>query len=158
MSRAFVKEPDETAPVEDLPERPVGNERNLVTPRGLGLIEAEITRLAAALSAAQQADDPMAVAVAGRDLRYWTARRASAETVPPVHGTATVRFGLTVTLENEQGAVRRYRIVGIDEADPAQGLLSYVSPLATALLGKQAGATARIGENEWEIAAIEPSV
>ena len=50
-----------------------------------------------------------------------------------------VRFGATVTVRAEHGEERRYRIVGVDEADAAHGLLAFVAPLARALLGKHAG-------------------
>jgi transcription elongation GreA/GreB family factor len=45
-----------------------------------------------------------------------------------------------VTIERDDGRTQNVRIVGQDEADPVKGLLSYVSPLARALLGKRVGA------------------
>jgi transcription elongation GreA/GreB family factor len=50
-----------------------------------------------------------------------------------------VQFGRTVDLERDDGRLQTFRIVGEDEADPASGSVSYVSPLAQALLGKQGG-------------------
>ena len=47
-----------------------------------------------------------------------------------------------------------YRIVGEDEADPALGTLSYVSPVAQALMGKQVGEVVEAGHSEAEIVAI----
>src|SRR5918998_1557831 len=139
MSRAFVKEADGADVFDDLPDRPISPHPNLVTPRGLALIEAEIARLRAALADAQATGERGAIAAASRDLRYWTARCASAELVPPAGDTDEVRFGLRVTIERDDGRTQSFRIVGQDEADPANGLLLYVSPLARALLGKHIG-------------------
>jgi transcription elongation GreA/GreB family factor len=155
MSRAFVKEADGADFVEALPDRPISPERNLVTAAGLALIEAELTRLRAVLAGAQAAGDATATAHARRDLRYWTARHASAEPVPPPDGEDEVRFGHRVTIERDDGRRQHYRIVGLDEADPAKGLISYASPLARALLGKRVGEVAKAGAGEAEIVAIE---
>lgn len=154
MSRAFVKEGD-GAEIADLPDRPISPHPNLVTRRGLVLIEAETARLRTALADARAAEDRAAMTAASRDLRYWTARRASAELVPPAGDAEIVRFGLRVTLKRDDGRTQSFRIVGQDEADPAQGLLSYVSPLARALLGKQLGDVVQAGPSEAEIVAID---
>lgn len=154
MSRAFVKEPDGLAAFEELPERLVSPHPNLVTAEGLAGIEAEVARLSRAYADAQAAGDRAALNVAARDLRYWTARRASAEVVPPHADASEVRFGARVTFAREDGRRQTYRIVGEDQADPAKGTLSYVSPLARALLGKSVGDTARMGAGEIEILAI----
>jgi transcription elongation GreA/GreB family factor len=66
-----------------------------------------------------------------------------------------VQFGSTVTIAREDGRRQTYRIVGEDEADPAKGSISYVSPLATLLVGKSVGDTIKLGGSEAEIAAIE---
>lgn len=155
MSRAFVKEPDGDDVFDDLPDRPVSPHPNLVTARGLALIEAEIERLRGALAKARTNADRAAIAAASRDLRYWAARRASAEIVTPVRGNGTVRFGHRVTIERDDGRRQVFRIVGEDEADPAAGLLSYVSPLAGALTGKRVGEVVPAGQGEAEILAID---
>ena len=134
MSRAFVKEDVETT--DALPDRPVSPHRNFVTPTGLARIEAELATVRARLSAATAAGERQAVSTFSRDVRYWTERRASAELLAPPHGDA-VRFGSTVTIERVDGRRQTFRIVGEDEADPTKGSLSYVAPLARALLGKQ---------------------
>src|SRR3712207_2267392 len=103
MSRAFVKEADGADVFDDLPDRPISPHPNLVTPRGLPLIEAEVARFRAALADAQATGERGAIAAASRDLRYWTARRASAELVPPAGDTAELRFGLRVTIAREIG-------------------------------------------------------
>jgi len=151
MSRAFVKEDDDA--VEELPERLISAAPNLVTTEGLAAIEAEVARLNAALAEAPP-DDRSARARIGHDLRYWTARRGSAQLVPPRADNETVRFGATVTIDRDDGRQQTFRIVGEDEADPKRGTLSHVSPLAQALLGKSVGDSVRVAGNDAEIAEI----
>jgi transcription elongation GreA/GreB family factor len=154
MSRAFVKE-DTTDTFEDLPERPVSEHPNYVTAEGLALIEAELARLAHEHAAAVAASDRGLLAKTARDLRYWSARRASAELIPPPEDFSEVRFGCRVRLGRDDGRQQTFRIVGEDEADPAKGTLSHVSPLARALLGKKVGDVVPAGRDEAEILAIE---
>ena len=66
----------------------------------------------------------------------------------------TVQFGNAVTIVRDNGRRQTFRIVGEDEADPANGSISHVSPLARALLGRQIGDTVQAGTTEAEIAAI----
>jgi transcription elongation GreA/GreB family factor len=159
MSVAFTREEDVEAAAADLPDRPVSPHPNLVTPRGLAQIEAALGEARAARAAAQAegdiAADRTAMARAARDLRYYAARRATAQLVVPAERPDVVAFGVTVTLERPDGRVQRWRIVGEDEADPAQGSVSHVSPLARALFGKAVGDTAATVGGEVEILAIE---
>jgi transcription elongation GreA/GreB family factor len=150
MSRAFVKDMDDAA--EELPERPISTAPNLVTAEGLAAIEAEITRLDEEM--ARAGDDRDARARIARDLRYWTARRASAHVTEPPSDHSIVRFGSTVTIDRDDGRTQTYRIVGEDQAEPAQGTLSHVSPLAQALMGKGVGDSVRVAGHESEITAI----
>jgi transcription elongation GreA/GreB family factor len=138
MSRAFVKENDR-GDEDALPERVVSPHANFVTARGLRLLEARIRELEAERVEARAADDAARVAVVARDLRYFTARRDSARLVAPPEHPDVVRFGVRVTLELADGTRREFRLVGEDEAAPGEGLLSYVSPLASELLGRRAG-------------------
>jgi transcription elongation GreA/GreB family factor len=155
MSRAFVKETDGEEIYDDLPDRPIDPRPNLVTPEGLAAIEAEAARLQAALAEAQPRNARGEIAELSRDLRYWQSRRASAEVVRPAEDADQVRFGLSVGLEYEDGRQATYRIVGIDEADPAAGRLSYVAPLAQTMLGKRVGDSVATGkQGEAEIVAI----
>jgi transcription elongation GreA/GreB family factor len=94
------------------------------------------------------------MARATRDLRYWSARRASAQLTEPAAAADTVQFGRVVEIEREDGRRQAFRIVGEDEADPAQGSISYVSPLARALLGKALGDVAAINGAEVEVVAV----
>ena len=151
MSRAFVKEQDN---VDELPDRLISEHANLVTPEGLAHIEAQVQRFDDAHAAAQIAGDLSLVAATARDLRYWSTRLSTAEVVPPPANSDHVQFGSTVTIEREDGRRQTYRIVGEDEADPAKGSISYVSPLAAMLVGKSVGDTIRIAGGEAEIVAI----
>jgi transcription elongation GreA/GreB family factor len=154
MSKAFTKEPETGSDVYDeLPDRPV-SPHNLVSPKGLEMIEAELARLHREHAAAQDADDRPLLAKINRDLRYWTSRRATAQVVEPPRDATEIRFGSTVTIEREDGRRQTYRIVGEDEADPSLGTLSYVSPVAQALLGKQMGDVVEAGSAEATIVKI----
>jgi transcription elongation GreA/GreB family factor len=156
MSRAFVKESDSTAP--DLPDRPVSEHPNLVTPEGLAAIERAIDCAGAAHADAMSKGDTAASAAAARDLRYFTTRRSTAQVMAPPADLTTVQFGSRVTVRRDSGSSNRtqtFRIVGEDEADPAHGTLSYVSPLARALAGKAVGDVVEVAGGEAEILVIE---
>jgi len=154
MSRAFVRNSDDEP--QSLPERPVSPHPNFVTPRGLAAIEARVRELEAQRQAAREADDAPLRARLERDLRYWNARRASARVVGRAAATDRVRFGMQVTLHLATGATQIWRLVGEDEADASQGLLSWVSPLAQALLGRAVGEAVAFQGGEAEIVSIEP--
>jgi transcription elongation GreA/GreB family factor len=153
MSKAFTREDDQDDTV-DLPEREVSSFPNLVTPEGLAAIDVEIARYSSAHAAALAASDKGAAARAARELRYWTQRRATARIAPPPEDETQVRFGATVTLQREDGRKSTWRIVGEDEADPATGTLSHASPLARALMGREAGDSVAAGATEAEIISI----
>ena len=156
MSRAFVKESDDGAEI--LPDRPISPHPNLVTPEGLALIDATVERLRNERSAALgAANDKGSLARIDRDLRYWLARRSTAQVVHAPSDPAVVSFGCTVALARDNGHRQMYRIVGEDEADPARGTLSYVSPVARALMGTQVGDTVPMGSSEAEILSIKCS-
>jgi len=152
MSRAFVKEFD--GEEVELPDRPVSEHPNLVTAEGLAQIDAALARLHASHAHAQAAADRSALASVGRDLRYWAARRSTAQLIPAPSSNDKVQFGSTVTILRDDGRRQTYRIVGEDEAEPAKGTLSYVSPVARALMHKQVGDVVRAGAGEAEITEI----
>jgi transcription elongation GreA/GreB family factor len=153
MSSAFIKEEDE-GPREELPDRPISPHRNLVTPEGLARIERDVARSHAEVDKARVADNAHALALAQRDLRYWTARRASAELVHPIADVSQARFGHRVLVEIEGGERRGFRLVGEDEADPAKGLIPYVAPLGGALLGKSVGDAVEVIHHSARIVEI----
>lgn len=152
MSRAFVRE---SAAPEPLPERVISLHPNFVTAAGLQQIENRILELEAARAAARASDDAAAVAHANQDLNYWLKRRASARVLEPPEAPQAVRFGVRVTLRLEDGGEQSFRLVGEDEADPAQGLLSWVSPLAEALMGQEIGGTVDFKGRPAEIEKLE---
>src|SRR5258705_1348974 len=163
MSRAFTKEDAWEEPV--IPQRaplPEGVP-NYVTPRGLEALHAE----QAALEAERQGIDPASDDELLRRKRLVLARRladlagriASAEVVDPAQQAHdTVRFGARVTLESKPSGPRALQIVGVDEADPDQGLIAFTAPIARALLGRRVGETATLrteaGESTLEVLGI----
>ena len=154
MSRAFTKDDDTGSAIAEIGERPVSQHRNLVTERGLALIESELARLREELGKAERQGDRERLATASRDLRYWTARRETAELSVPDPDSDVVRFGMRVTIEDEDGKKNTWVIVGEDEADPSKGKISHVSPMAQALFGKTVGAAASVNGKEWEIVKL----
>jgi transcription elongation GreA/GreB family factor len=158
MAVAFTREEDYEARAADLPDRPISPHPNLVTASGLEAIEAELAAARAAYAAAQAeggiSADRTAMSRATRDLRYWSARRGSAQLTEPEGVADTVQFGRTVEIEREDGRRQAYRIVGEDEADPAQGRISYVAPLARALLGKAVEDVVELNGAEVEVMAV----
>src|SRR5581483_10376153 len=143
MSRAFVKETAESAPP---PERMIDDGPNLVTPEGLAQIDAHIARIESAM---QSETNVLLRETMARDLRYWTIRKSTAEVVQPATD-GTVAFGSTVTIKRK-GREQTFRIVGVDEADAANGLISFRSPLAQAVLGARVGDIIEAAEPLGEI-------
>ena len=158
MSVAFTRDEDLEATAADLPDRPISPHPNLVTPSGLALIETALASARAAYAAAQAKGDieadRTAMARATRDLRYWSARRATAQMVE-TEADGRVRFGGSVTLERADGRTQTWRITGEDEADPAAGSVSHVSPLAVALMGKQVGDEAVVAGQAVEVIVVD---
>jgi transcription elongation GreA/GreB family factor len=152
MSRAFVKEQD--VDYLEMPERPVSEHPNDVTEAGLAQIEDALAKASEAYAVAQASADRAGLAAAGRDLRYWTARRASARIVATPADTSEVWFGACVTIRRDDGREQTFRIVGEDEADPAKGSISHVSPLAKSMFGKRVGDIVTAGSGQAEIEAI----
>ena len=144
MSRAFVKENDLEHAGIDIPERPLSDEPNYVTPRGLSLLYHSIDDLEKEREALiTKKDDPMVrqkIAVIERDMRYFAARIESAILTNPKEEDPThVLFGAKVTVEDEEGTSLTFEIVGEDEANIHEGRVSYLSPLASTLLGGVVG-------------------
>jgi transcription elongation GreA/GreB family factor len=159
MSVAFTKEGDSEAAAADLPDRPISSHPNLVTPDGLALIDAALAQARADYASARssgdvEGGDRTAMARATRDLRYWSARRSNAQVVERDPQNPAVQIGDRVTLEREDGRTQSFRITGEDEADPAKGSISWVSPLAQGLLGKTVGEVATVAGGEVELMAV----
>jgi Transcription elongation factor, GreA/GreB, C-term len=172
MSRAFVKE---TAPSAPPPERMVEDGPNLVTPEGLAQIEGHVARIEDAIAAEA---NPLLRETLARDLRYWVHQRATAQVVgrplrleaedaaPPSPGPSStdrplpsrerveIAFGSRVVIARK-GRKQSFRIVGVDEAEPAKGLISFRAPLAAAIIGARAGDIVEAAEPLGEIAIVD---
>ena len=155
MSRAFTREDDNDDALAGIGERPISPHRNLVTARGLAQIDEGIAELREELAKAEAGSDRQRIAVLSRDLRYWSTRRENAELSEPDPDSDVVRFGMTVTIEDQDGKHKAWKIVGEDEADAAKGSVSHVSPMAQALFGKTTGELAVVNGKEWEIVRMK---
>ncbi len=137
VSKAFTKE-DDDAPIAAARKRgapvPVPN---FVTAQGLADARAELA----------SCRDPDRVRELGDHL-------ATAE-VATVTDRSIVGIGASVTLEDGEGARQTYRIVGAIEADARRGLVSWQSPIATALWGARVGDTVTLPRGEFELVAID---
>lgn len=162
MSKAFTKEEDGTEKIR-LDDLPQSTHPNLVTPSGLEDLSARLAAkrvdLANLRDRPDEIDYNMSIAVAERDIRFLEGRISKAILMDPKdHPSGVVAFGATVDVVNEEDVQLTFRIVGEDEADPAQGLIAPYSPLGVALLGSEIGSTVEwqkpSGMIELEIIAI----
>ena len=171
MSKAFTRESDD-APEEPRPLRPAATlppgAKNYFTPDGAERMRKELERLSQTwrppLAAAAATGD----AEARRQLRALDQRigqlqqaLSTAVVVPPPSAAEErerVKFGATVVVRERSGEVVTYRIVGADETDLDRGWVSWVSPIARALLNARAGERVRFkfpaGEEELEIVSV----
>ncbi|MFC3727393.1 GreA/GreB family elongation factor [Neoaquamicrobium sediminum] len=153
MSRAFTREDDGDGALPDIGERPVSQHRNLVTREGLAAIDHEVTRLREELARAEAEGVRERIALVSRDLRYWNARRETAELSEP-HDDKVVRFGMHVIIVNDDDERRTWKIVGEDETDVSAGKISHVSSMAQALFGKSVGDVVTVSGKDWEIVEL----
>jgi transcription elongation GreA/GreB family factor len=151
MSVAFRRESDEEHK-EPRFELPLPSGPNLVTPRGLALIQAKVSELEAYV--ASNAADPE-IEVSKRELRYWLTRQSTAQIAPPPPA-GQVGFGSRVTFLLN-GRKRVIDIVGDDEAEPTKDRLSFSAPLSKALITGEVGDLMDFGgkDEAIEIVAIE---
>jgi len=164
MSRAFVKESDDDLTAGDLPERPVPVHANYVTPTGLEQLRARARDLAdqheqLKAIAADDSEAKRKLREIERDQRYVNAQLERAELVDASkQPQGEVRFGATVQVEDGDGVIQEFSIVGDDEADVAAGNSSRRSPLARSTLGAKTGDVVKwqrpAGVIEVEIIAI----
>jgi len=161
MSRAFVRENDDAPddePEESAPAVPAGT-KNYITPGGHARLKAEFEQLwkverpalvkTIAWAAANGDRSENADYIYGkrrlreidRRIRFLSKRLEQAEVVDPLRqeNDDQVFFGATVTVRSGAGAEQTVAIVGIDEADPARGRVSWISPVARALLRARVG-------------------
>jgi transcription elongation factor GreB len=162
MSKAFTRESDEA---DDAPLRLPGIElpagvKNYMTPEGAARLRGEVLHLTGVTRpAAAASSDARALREVDQRLAFLGRRLDLLEVIDPrTQPDDEVRFGATVAVRDEHGAERRYRIVGVDEADPPHGAVSWRSPLAAALLGAHVGDTVTFrsprGDEELEVVAL----
>jgi transcription elongation GreA/GreB family factor len=151
MSVAFRRESDEEH-LEPKFELPIPPGPNLVTRRGLALIEARVAELEARLTDTLSEEERKALL---RDARYWRARQASAQFAPVPSGEE-VAIGTRVTYQRE-GESRTIEIVGHDESDPAKSRIGFTAPLVRAMLGAQVGEEVDLTDGHLTIMAIAPA-
>jgi transcription elongation factor GreB len=143
MNRAFVKDHEDDAD-DALPELPVSDHPNYVTSRGLALLRERLVLLQTRRDALRDAEndtltEQSVLPSVERELRWLSVRVANAiEVNLAKQPHDRVAFGAIVTVDSKDGE-HRWQIVGEDEADVEHGLVSYVSPLAQALLGARVG-------------------
>lgn len=149
MSVAFRRESDEEH-LEPRFELPIPPGPNLVTARGLRLIEEKVATLEARLAQDLSEEERKPVL---RDLRYWRARAASAQVVTVPSGEE-VAIGTQVTFERD-GTEKTVTIVGHDEGEPAAGRVAFTAPLVKAMLGAEIGDEVEVPGGVVTIVAIE---
>jgi transcription elongation GreA/GreB family factor len=152
------EESAETASETLLPDRAISPHPNLVTEEGLRALEQQLQQAREAYDATSAIEDVnerrRQGAIPLRDVRYFAARVRTAQVVAEPTSFDKVVFGHTVALSRDDGREQTFRIVGEDEADPKRGSVSYVSPIATALMGKGVGDVVSVGGHEIEIISI----
>lgn len=159
LSVAFTKEDSaETAAETVLPDRVISPHLNLVTQAGLKALEQQLQLAREAVEAANAIEDinerRRLSASPLRDMRYFAERVRTAQLMPDPQADGVVAFGSLVTFSRDDGRTQRFRIVGEDEADPAAGTMSYVSPVARALMGKTVGDVVNLAGKEIEIIEV----
>ena len=160
MSRAFVKDDADADPVVVPARAPLPDGvPNRMTPAGLAALERERAALEGDLDGARRDADPRAEAAAAGRLEAVRARLASARVVHLPDPLDAVDVGVAVVLRRDDGATVRFRVVGVDEADPATGRVAFTAPVAAAALGKRVGErfTAHVGDREigFEVVGLE---
>lgn len=183
MSKAFTKESDTDEDIDpaDAELQSLPNKKNYITPKGFTRMRDEVQLLlnktrpdltqVIAWAASNGDRSENADYIYGkrklreidRRIRFLSKRLEIAEVIDPALITPTkpikVQFGATVTFSNEEGLKKTISIIGIDETEPAKGKISWISPLAKALLNQEVGDVVSFkmpkGEEELEILKIE---
>lgn len=167
MSKAFTREDDNAPELPDLPpliSTLAPGAKNYITAAGAQKLRDELQHLIETTrpALADSQDDPDAKRQLARlDQRIMQLEESlqSAEIVPTASGPAdVVRFGATVTVRESDGTETGYRIVGVDETDMDRNWVSWMSPIAKALLNGKRGERIRFkfpsGEETLEIVDI----
>lgn len=177
MSKAFTREPDGDQDGDEERAPPPAEGANYITPAGLRRLRDEVARLwkverpelvdviAWAASNGDRSENgdyiygKRRLREIDRRIRFLNQRIDAAVVVDNAgRDHAKVYFGATVTVADEGGEERTVSIVGSDESDPGRGRVSWISPIATALLNGSVGDVVTLqtprGSEELEILAI----
>src|SRR3954463_14855355 len=177
MSKAFVKESEDDDEEPEVPA-PAWTGKNYITPAGFARLKAELKKLvelerpevvktvawAAALGDRSENADYLygkkRLREIDRRVRFLIKRLEAAEIVAPAgRDSDQVFFGATATVKSDAGKTQTVTIVGVDEVDPAQGRVSWISPIAKALLKARAGERVTLrtpaGDEKLEILEVE---
>ncbi|MEE1867521.1 GreA/GreB family elongation factor [Pseudomonas auratipiscis] len=165
MSRAFVNEDQAAAQADQPVERRISEQSNYVTAQGLVQLQQRVSALntlRAELQSQGEHSDKQRLADTERDLRYFNVRVQSAQVVPKATSTSKVQIGSRVTFIDEQNQEHQVQLVGEDQADAANDLINWGSPLGRALLGAALGDEVvwrrPAGDLSIEIVAVTPEV
>ncbi len=164
MSKAFTSEETPNDPIVVPPRAPLPpGVPNYVTARGLTLLRSELGDLeherTVLIGAPDDSERTRRLAMNAARIAALASRIASAQLVDPrEQPREDVRFGASVELRAEDGTRQRYTIVGVDEADPANGRIAFLAPMARALLGLRVGDVATLhtanGERTFDVEGI----
>lgn len=167
MSKAFTREENEGPDVPGLPPLvstlPPGA-KNYITRAGADRLRDELTRLIETerppLAASEDEDVKRRLSILDQRVFQLEQSLQSAEVISSDAGpNDSVRFGATVTVREESGEEATYRIVGVDETDFDRGWVSWLSPIARALMNTKVGQRVRFkfpsGEENLEIIGIK---
>jgi transcription elongation factor GreB len=179
MSKAFTKESDEGSFDEVIPEPkdllPAGV-KNYVTPEGAEALRAELKRLEEVVRpqavGAKRGNEPVTdvdgkslspkarLATIDRRIQFLRDRVGNMVVVDPkAQDQDSVHFGATVTVADADGNERIYKIVGVDESEPSEGRISFISPIGKALISAREGDAVRLelpdGTVELEVLEID---
>jgi transcription elongation factor GreB len=140
MSKAFTRESDESGGDEipsTRPSLPPGT-TNYITPQGAERLTQRLDNL---LETRRQSSDAVNSDVRKLDatIRALQQTLSSVVVAQPSPNPEKVVFGTTVRIRHQNGEEETYRIVGVEEADPENGSISWLSPLARALLSRKVG-------------------
>ena len=157
MSKAFTRESDDSAEEEltaPRPQLPPGT-RNYITLAGAQRLKERVELLVNKKQAAESEAESKKLESAIRNLKQ---RLDSVVVVEPPADTAKIAVGAIVHVRHRNGEEDTYQIVGVEETDPERGAISWISPLAKALLSRRAGEKVRFripaGEDELEILSV----
>ena len=167
MSKAFTKESDD-GPFDELQIEPKdllpAGIKNYVTPSGGEALRAELARLEQdvrpGLAAGKDAAKRKRLEALDRRIQFLRDRVANMVVVDPkTQEQDSVRFGATVVVADADGNEKTYQIVGVDESAPSTGKISWISPIAKALISARVGDVVTLelpdGNTELEILEIE---